>query len=200
MIHIDAGRLRVNELLSSGEPGLNVGCGFTHYPGKLNMDISREKSEPDILASATHLPFKDGVFREIMFTEVLEHVPKGSEIQVLVELKRTLEKNGQIILSTPNRTLLAILLDPMVPLIHHRHYSIDELRWFVFKSGLWAPLVFTSGALPFGNVTLAYAFNWLFARKEKKLWMGLCSRAFRGTTGEKGSTVFMVIKDESAFN
>ena len=197
LIQIDAGRLKVNELLSSGAPGLNVGCGYTFYPHKINMDVSRHKASPQLLASATHLPFRSECFWEIMFTEVLEHVPQGSETRVLLELKRVLKKDGQIILSTPNKTWLAILLDPMVLLIRHRHYSIRELNVFVKKASLNASKVFTSGKLPFGNVTLAYAFNWLFMRREYRVFMSLCSRAFRGTCGEKGSTIFMVIKKQN---
>lgn len=194
MIHIDAGRLHVNELLSNGQPGINVGCGFTHYPGKLNVDVSREKSEPDVLASALALPFRSESCGEIIFTEVLEHVPPGTEIQALRELKRIMKPSGQIVFSTPNKTWLAILLDPMVLLIRHRHYSIRELTFFIKKARLSTIKVFTSGQLPMGNVTLAYAFNWLFMRKEYRFFSALCSRAFKNTCGEKGSTVFLVIK------
>lgn len=194
MIHIDAGRLRVNELLSTGGTGLNLGCGYTFYSGKINIDVSRRKAEPQLLASCLKLPFRAGCFEEIFFTEVLEHVPSGSEVQAFLELKRVLQDDGQIVFSTPNKTWLAILLDPMVILIRHRHYSIRELTFLVKKAGLTASKVFTSGKLPMGNVTLAYAFNWLFLRKEYKTFSALCSRAFRSTCGEKGSTVFMVIR------
>lgn len=194
MIHIDAGRLRVNELLSSGGFGLNVGCGHTSYLNKINMDVSRKKSEPDVLASALQLPFRDECFREVIFTEVLEHVPSGSEVQAFQELKRILRNDGQIVFSTPNKTWLAVLLDPMVLLIRHRHYSISSLHLFVKKASLNAVKTFTSGKLPMGNVTLAYALNWLLLRREYRFFSGLCSRAFTHTCGEKGSTVFMVIK------
>lgn len=198
MIHIDAGRLKVNEQLSSGGFGVNVGCGHTKYPNKVNVDVSRKKSEPDVLASALQLPFRNGCFSEVIFTEVLEHVPAGSEVQAFQELKRILRSDGQIVFSTPNKTWLAVLLDPMVPLIRHRHYSISSLHFMIKKASLNAHKTFTSGKLPMGNVTLAYALNWLLLRREYRFFSGLCSRAFRFTCGEKGSTVFMVIRNESA--
>lgn len=194
MIHIDAGRLRVNELLSSGGFGINVGCGHTVFPNKINIDVSRKKSEPEILASALKLPFRDECFQEVIFTEVLEHVPAGTELQAFLELKRILVPGGKIVFSTPNHTWLAILLDPMVILIRHRHYSLNKLAFLVKKAGLCMELCFTSGKLPMGNVTLAYAFNWLFFRKEYRFFSKLCSNAFLSTCGEKGSTVFMEIK------
>lgn len=194
MIHIDAGRLRVSELLSTGLPGINVGCGHATYSNKINVDVSREKADPEVLASALFLPFRDGCCQEIFFTEVLEHVPAGSEIQALKELRRILQDQGQIVFSTPNKTWLAILLDPMVLLIRHRHYSITELKSFAEKASLFVLKVFTSGKLPMGNVTLAYAFNWLFLKREYRFFSSLCSKAFRETLGEKGSTVFMVMK------
>lgn len=193
-IHVDAGRLLLNEELSSGGYGLNVGCGKTHYHNKINVDLSAVKSEPELLASALDLPFRDGCFQEIFFTEVIEHLPPGSEVKALRELSRILGPGGQIVLSTPNKTLLAILLDPMFYLIRHRHYKIWDLLAFARSAGLVHVRAFTAGRLPFGQPTLAYALNFVLMRKKFDLAAGLCARAFKQPCGLAGSTVFIVLR------
>ncbi len=190
---MDAGRLAINMELSSGEFGLNVGCGKTHYPNKINLDLSRVKSEPELLASALELPFKDECFREIFFTEVIEHLPLGSEVKALRELARVLVPGGQIILSTPNKTLACVLSDPMFPLIRHRHYRIWDLLRYARAAGLNYTWHFTAGKLPFGQPTVAYALNYVLMRKQFDLCAGLCADAFKKPCGLNGSTIFLVL-------
>jgi hypothetical protein len=196
-IHVDAGRLQLTSQLSSGEFGLNIGCGKVHFPNKIGVDLSRDKSEPQLLASVHQLPFCDGCFKEIIFTEVLEHVSQDSEVNVLKELARVLDLEGQIILSTPNKTLSAVILDPMFPLIKHRHYDYWKLLQLCSAAGFFALKSFTAGKLPFGQPTMAYALNFLFLRKKFDFCAGLCTRAFNQSCGLNGSTIFLVLKKKT---
>ena len=88
------------------------------------------------VARAEKLPFANNYFDTVLMFEVLEHLPVNSEPQVFVEINRVLKKGGILIMSTPNKTPLAILLDPAYFLINHRHYSKDELTKFITDSNL----------------------------------------------------------------
>jgi SAM-dependent methyltransferase len=79
-----------------------------------------------IVESATALPFPDGSFDVVVLTELIEHVPAGSEGLVLAEASRVLKEHGSIVLSTP----VANLLNPLDPIwfFGHRHYSVGRLE------------------------------------------------------------------------
>lgn len=87
-------------------------------------DARREIPQASFLVGAVnHLPFKDKSFDAVIFLAVLEHIPEGTESQALIEIHRVLKQNGYLILETPNKHPLSILLDPAYFLIGHRHYS-----------------------------------------------------------------------------
>lgn len=79
------------------------------------------------VGKADKLPFSDAYFDAVVFFDVLEHLPKGTENKSLKEIHRVLKPNGTLIICTPYKHLLAILLDPAYFLIGHRHYSRNEL-------------------------------------------------------------------------
>jgi len=49
-----------------------------------------------------HLPYSDGSFDGVVFTEVLEHIAIKAPEQILPEFKRVLKPNGVVLFSTPN--------------------------------------------------------------------------------------------------
>ncbi|HXM19324.1 MAG TPA: class I SAM-dependent methyltransferase [Candidatus Tumulicola sp.] len=79
-----------------------------------------------VVQSVSALPFSDGSFDVVVLTEIIEHVPVGSEGLLLAEAARVLKKHGSIILSTP----VANLLNPLDPswFFGHRHYSVNRLE------------------------------------------------------------------------
>jgi SAM-dependent methyltransferase len=94
-------------------------------------------------ASAAALPFSDGAFDCVVFSEVLEHVPSELETQCIAEIRRVLRPGGALILTTPHNGTFA-WLDPleMKPQLRrlgatirrrveqvkgHKHYRLDEL-------------------------------------------------------------------------
>lgn len=87
-----------------------------------------------IQATADAVPLKNSSVDIITFFDVLEHLPKGSEEQVLKELNRVLKKSGVLLLSTPNNHLIANLADPAY-LLGHRHYNHVKLSAMLVKTG-----------------------------------------------------------------
>lgn len=94
---------------------------------------------------ADKLPFKDNVFDTVLLIEVIEHLPKGSEIAALKEIKRVLKRDGTLIITTPNQHFISILGDPAYFLIGHRHYSNKHLDGLVNSSGLSVVKTHTEG-------------------------------------------------------
>lgn len=118
-------------------PGLilNLGCKETRL-GDINADI---EGFPDLKANALFLPFRDGVFSIVVFSEVIEHLPRGTELQALHEIHRVLMHSGVAVLSTPNAEgfwgKLYWLADPAFWLIDHRHYREPHLRRLISETG-----------------------------------------------------------------
>ncbi|HVH15853.1 MAG TPA: methyltransferase domain-containing protein [Candidatus Angelobacter sp.] len=106
---------------------LNLGCKETRL-GDINVDI---RGRPDIRASALYLPFKTSAFSLILFSEVLEHLPRNTESRALREIRRVTIEDGLLILSTPSAEgfwgKVYWFSDPAFWLIDHRHYTIARL-------------------------------------------------------------------------
>ena len=101
--------------------------------------IKKKKSNPKlnfVVADARALPFKDGVINGLMLFEVLEHVPKGTELMVLKEINRSLCLGGKLFFSTPNNSFLFTVTDPAYWLIGHRHYDLKKIKLLFKKTGL----------------------------------------------------------------
>lgn len=97
-----------------------------------------KKKLPDVkfvVAKANKLPFSNSYFDTVFLMDVLEHVTKGTEEEVLRQIHRVLKPGGALIISTPNKHLLSILLDPAYFLIGHRHYSMKEISKMLTKAG-----------------------------------------------------------------
>ena len=54
---------------------LDAGCGFKRE-GDINIDIAKNRSAPDIYASAEYMPFVDDCFKTVVFSHTLEHMEK----------------------------------------------------------------------------------------------------------------------------
>lgn len=111
--------------------------GIPLHPGKLG---------------ATPLPFPDGSFQAVIFSEVIEHL-RLSPLLVLRELRRLLKPGGWLILTTPNMarfahwTKLLFGQNPLEAfpdvatenitehLTHIREYTMGELRELLPQAG-----------------------------------------------------------------
>ena len=68
---------------------LNLGCGFLHMQGAINVDID-PRCDPDMLVDVTkELPFDDNTFDAVHANSVLEHVFNYESL--MVEIHRVLK-------------------------------------------------------------------------------------------------------------
>jgi len=86
------------------------------------------------IGDALNLPVKDKYADIITLFDVIEHVPKNTELETLAEANRILKSKGLLFLSTPNSNFFMNLLDPAF-YFGHRHYKFSELKNFLSKSG-----------------------------------------------------------------
>jgi 2-polyprenyl-3-methyl-5-hydroxy-6-metoxy-1,4-benzoquinol methylase len=80
-------------------------------------------------ASALDLPFGDASFDVVTMFDVIEHLPRGSEVTALREIRRVLRPDGALALSTPARHWFSTVTDPAWYL-GHRHYRAADIRQF----------------------------------------------------------------------
>ncbi len=130
----------------------------------LGVEVRRANLEED------PLPYADGSFAAVVFSEVLEHL-SASPLPALREVRRVLVHGGQLVLSTPNarslrerlllgwRLLTWQSLEPGAEFrhrmqlrgqgrytVHQRLYTSGELRWLLQESGFAAVRVRTVAA------------------------------------------------------
>jgi len=101
---------------------------------KAKKSFSADRCE-FVCASAHKLPFKPCGFDAVSMFDILEHLPAGSEFDVLCEANRVLNTNGLLLVSVPNNRSIIKLLDPAYFLIGHRHYALDGIRGLLEKMG-----------------------------------------------------------------
>ena len=165
---------------------LNVGCGFGWLetygiksrwpaeflcvePSQKDLAIIRElvinDSLAPIVASGLNLPFADGSVDLIVCSEVLEHIPKGTEFAFFRELGRVLKVGGEVLVTTPKWTLRSCLGDPAW-FFGHRHYSSQDLRRFASASCLHVKLIETRGGwVELCSMLNLYVSKWVFRRR-----------------------------------
>jgi predicted SAM-dependent methyltransferase len=104
---------------------LNLGCGFDHREGFLNVDL-HEFHKPDLIADVTKLGMlPDGIYEEIIAQDVLEHLPRTSTVEVLREWSRLLKVGGRLHLRVPSVIDLAALMKKP------EHQNIAQQELFV---------------------------------------------------------------------
>lgn len=83
---------------------LDVGCGtepyrrFITFEKYIGMDQFDELN-PDILGSATEIPFKDKCFDAVLCTDVLEHITEPEK--AINEMKRAIKDSGYLYVTVP---------------------------------------------------------------------------------------------------
>jgi hypothetical protein len=140
------GRLGVvRSLQRGGVPSVSIGSSASRL-ADVNVDIDA-RSEPDIIADALHLPFVSGIFREALFTDVIEHLRMGTEVSALHEIHRILSTEGRLVLSTPNDRPIFSILDLSKWLEGHRHYSVSRIKAIIRKADFRIDSIFTAGGV-----------------------------------------------------
>lgn len=141
-------RMRVMEKLVSqyeGEyPAIEIGCGTGLVlrklpPNTIGLDINpwalskarvHVPNADLIIADAENLPFQPSVFRNIVCTETLEHLPYPEN--AIAEIHRVLKNNGKFIGSVPNDTIFwkFRVLSSTCPHSEpfHNKYRLEEVK------------------------------------------------------------------------
>jgi len=166
-----------------GKMMLDVGCWigwYENFMGKkgckfiVGIDMDRnalrkakESFSADrcefVCASAHNLPFKPGGFDAVSMFDVLEHLPAGSDFDVLFEANKILNTNGLLLVSVPNNHFVIKFLDPVYFLIGHRHYAFDEISGLIEKIGFNIYEVKYGGGIAEAlSMVLLYLFKHLF--------------------------------------
>ncbi len=84
-----------------------------------------------VVADATRLPFKPGVFRRAVCSEVLEHIE--DDRGALREMTSALEPGGRLALTFPHRQDFYAVDDRFVG--HHRRYDLADMASLLRESG-----------------------------------------------------------------
>jgi SAM-dependent methyltransferase len=132
---------------------LDIGCGSSRIlesvPGMIGLDVSLQKLRfmsrrgcPVLRGSIYTLPFPDGTFDEVIFSQVIEHIPP--KLQIMGEIRRVMKTGGRLIIGTPDydRMFWVILehfynaLKPEAYAHEHiAHYTLGSMRKLLADNG-----------------------------------------------------------------
>ncbi len=129
----DIPRLKwLREKVHSAGLSLNIGAKDVELCS-VRADVDPQ-SAVDVLCDTRRLPFRSEVFNEVVFSEVLEHLPRNSEIGALQEIHRVIRTGGRLYLTTPSNVAIFSLLDPAW-YVGHRHYSKQTIETMLEAAG-----------------------------------------------------------------
>jgi dolichol-phosphate mannosyltransferase len=137
----------------SGGRALDIGCGSSRIlesvPGMVGLDVSIQKLRfmgrrgcIVLRGSVYSLPFPDGAFDEVIFSQVIEHIPPKP--QIMDEIRRVMKPGGRLIIGTPDydRMFWVILeefyngLKPEAYAHEHiAHYTLGSMRRLLADNG-----------------------------------------------------------------
>lgn len=81
---------------------LHLGCGLTHRPGWVNIDLY-ETAAADLIADAGLLPFGDGSAAAVDARQLIGHLGYVGAVYALHEWARVLAPDGELRIETPDR-------------------------------------------------------------------------------------------------
>ena len=111
------------------------------------------------VGSALKIPLPDEIADIVLLFDVIEHLPKKSEKNVLYEIRRILKKKGILLLTTPNSHFLSNFLD-LAWYFGHRHYTKANLITLLKKNRFKVTNIYSRG-----NIwSLIYLF-WFYIMK-----------------------------------
>jgi SAM-dependent methyltransferase len=143
---VDAYKRRTYELLGTGRPVVDVGCGTGHDvlrlgAGAIGVDASRamcERGRARALSvcagDALHLPFASGSCAGVRADRVLQHLADPE--RALTELVRVTGPGGRVVVADPDQGSLVIEVPGAPPSLVRR---VTELRRDVgYRNGTYA--------------------------------------------------------------
>lgn len=110
-------------------------------------------------------------FDTVIFLDVIEHLPKGSEIKALKFFNQILKPGGVIVLSTMSSHIFNFV-DPAW-FFGHRHYRLKKLKHIFSKSGFRAEKILKIGNLFWDiDILIFYIYKHIFKKRySTSSWM-----------------------------
>lgn len=113
------------------------------------------------------IPFRKNEFDIVLFFMIIEHIPKGTELEALKNINRVLRKGGSLFLTTMNNSFRSCIFDPAYFLVGHRHYNKNQLGGLLRESGFSTEEVYYNGGFFMIVYTwLLYFFKHVLRRRE----------------------------------
>jgi 2-polyprenyl-3-methyl-5-hydroxy-6-metoxy-1,4-benzoquinol methylase len=114
------------------------------------------------------LPLRKKTFDIAAYFMVIEHIPKGTELDSLIQINRVLKSSGQLFINTMSYNVLSNLLDPMF-FLGHRHYTRKELTRLLKKSGFSIKEIkYNGGLFTTLHIFLLYFFKHVLKKQEPR--------------------------------
>ena len=88
------------------------------------------------------LPFPDGAFDEVIFSQVIEHIPV--KMQIMSEVRRVMKPGGRLIIGTPDYDRIVwVILEEFYNALrpeayaheHISHYTLGSMRKLLADNG-----------------------------------------------------------------
>ncbi len=109
-----------------------------------------------LVGSALDIPVSKNFADIVILFDVIEHVPRGTEEQVLSEINRILKKGGILLFSTPNQHILSNFLD-IAWYFGHRHYTPEKIKGMLGKKGFEVKSIESRGSI-FSSIYLIWFY------------------------------------------
>jgi predicted SAM-dependent methyltransferase len=127
---------------------VNVGCGEFRAEGWVNVDMTRTDGgpQPDIVASATDLPFEDASVDRLYAGHVLEHLTPEDVVKAIREFARVVRADGKIMIVMPDLDVAEAKYPELVESVRYGadRWGGDKHLWESRPSTL-APLLVEAG-------------------------------------------------------
>ena len=134
---LDAGCGRGETVLACAKAGAEVaGIDYSEAAVELTREMLAEvQPEADIrTGSVTDLPWPDGSFDRIQFSDVIEHIDPQQTVPALAEFRRVLKPGGYLLVHTAPNLLFTKygwpIARPFVRLTGHEEIVGKVERWF----------------------------------------------------------------------
>jgi ubiquinone/menaquinone biosynthesis C-methylase UbiE len=133
---LDAGCGRGETLLACARAGAEVaGIDYSAAAIELTREFLSDHPEADLrVGSVTDLPWDDGTFDRVQFSDVIEHLDPPQTVPALAELRRVLKPGGYLVVHTaPNLWFMKYgwpASRPFVKLAGHRDIADKVDGWF----------------------------------------------------------------------
>ena len=83
---------------------LNLGCGTSKIDGYVNVDIDPQCDPDEVFDFRLKLPYEDNSIEKIVMYHVIEHIEKKYHYDMLKEIHRVLQPEGELVLAFPEFT------------------------------------------------------------------------------------------------